>query len=307
LPPSIALGMEPGDKSILEERPRPKKEPVVLGWMWVSMVLNGAVLSAVIIAVYIISLMLYCDGRVFQADIDQLEGFQPKLMNARTVAFISLVWSENVRSYTSRSFDKPIWHNVLGNVHMQKAIVMAQVCLYVAVLVPFFSTDILQLRGIDVGITGWLLALLGPVGCLVLCELCKLITAFQMKRYQQTLAELHAAEDKRLAEAAAKRSSSHQAPPQFTKPTAAAAPVSSAALPVKAAVAAAPPAAKAAAVDPESQQVATPQPQPQQQPQTQQQPQAAPAAKTPAEGPSTLGCACFVGPSVTNLTIGARR
>jgi len=287
LPPSIALGMEPGDKSILEERPRPKKEPVVLGWMWVSMVLNGAVLSAVIIAVYIISLMLYCDGRVFQADIDQLEGFQPKLMNARTVAFISLVWSENVRSYTSRSFDKPIWHNVLGNVHMQKAIVMAQVCLYVAVLVPFFSTDILQLRGLDVGITGWLLALLGPIGCLVLCEACKLITAFQMQRHQRTLAEHHAAEDKRLAEAAAKHSVSSQPPPQPTKPAAA---VFSAAPEAKVAVAAAPSAAKSAAVDPESQLGASP--------------QAATAKQSPAGGPPSVGCACFLGPTVAQMSIG---
>jgi len=290
LPPSIALGMEPGDKSILADRPRPRREPVVLGWMWISMVLNGAVLSVVIIAVYIISLMLYCDGRVFQSDIDQLEGFQPKLMNARTVAFISLVWSENVRSYTSRSFDKPVWHNLLGNTHMQKAIIMAQICLYVAVLVPFFSTDILQLRGIDVGIIGWLLALLGPVGCLVLCEACKLITAFQMQRYQQTLAEHHAAEDKRLAEAAAKHSSGSQPPPQPTKPAAAAVVAPPPA--TKTAVASPPPAEKvAAAVDPESHQVA---PAP-----------AAEARKGPASKLPTVGCGCFVGPASTTMTIGA--
>merc|ERR1711957_934532 len=41
LPPSIALGMEPGEKCILKERPRPRSEPVVLGWMWVSMIMNG--------------------------------------------------------------------------------------------------------------------------------------------------------------------------------------------------------------------------------------------------------------------------
>merc|ERR1711979_123827 len=48
LPPSIALGMEPGEASILKHRPRPKHEPIVLGWMWCSMILNGAILSAVI-------------------------------------------------------------------------------------------------------------------------------------------------------------------------------------------------------------------------------------------------------------------
>merc|ERR1719297_691677 len=128
--------MEPGESTILQERPRPKDEPVVLNWMWVSMVMNGAVLSAVIIFVYIIALMHYCDGMVLQSDINLLPDYEAKLMNARTVAFISLVWSENVRSYTSRSFDKPIWSNFLGNKEMQRAIVLAQLCLYAAVLIP---------------------------------------------------------------------------------------------------------------------------------------------------------------------------
>merc|ERR1719445_785293 len=105
--------------------------------------------------------MSYCDGEVFQVDINEIPGRDDKLMDARTVAFISLVWSENVRSYTSRSFDQPVWVNFLGNEEMQKAICMAQVALYVAVLLPGFSDLILGLRGIEVGITGWLLALIG--------------------------------------------------------------------------------------------------------------------------------------------------
>jgi len=222
LPPSIALGMEPGDSTILEDRPRPKNEPVVLNWMWVSMVINGAILSAVIIAVYVIALVTYCDGAVFQNDINQIPGFADKLMDARTVAFISLVWAENVRSYTSRSFDRPVWHNLLGNVNMQKAIILAQLALYIAVLVPFFSTDILQLRGINIGIGGWLLALAGPIGTLVFCELAKLITSYQMQKYQLSIAEKHDAEDKRLAAAAASRASSAGgAPPPVIKAAAA--------------------------------------------------------------------------------------
>merc|ERR1712165_58791 len=88
LPPSIALGMEPGEATILKERPRPKDEPVVLMWMWYSMVMNGAVLSLVIIIVYVIALMDYCEGRILQVDINELKGYNDKLMDARTVAFI---------------------------------------------------------------------------------------------------------------------------------------------------------------------------------------------------------------------------
>merc|ERR1712225_159316 len=72
LPPSIALGMEPGEKSILKQRPRPKNEPVVLPWMWFNMVMNGAILSAVIIAVYLLALVYYCEGQILQDDIDDL-------------------------------------------------------------------------------------------------------------------------------------------------------------------------------------------------------------------------------------------
>lgn len=41
-----------------------------------------------------------------------------------------------------------------GNRHMQKAIVLAQICLYAAVLIPFFSDQILGLSGTSVGVHG---------------------------------------------------------------------------------------------------------------------------------------------------------
>merc|ERR1712003_355930 len=70
LPPSIALGMEPAEKGILKQRPRPKSEPVVLGWMWLNMVMNAAVLSVVVIVVYIFSLMHFCNGQILVDDLE---------------------------------------------------------------------------------------------------------------------------------------------------------------------------------------------------------------------------------------------
>jgi len=201
LPPAVALGIEPGEKAILNHPPRPKNDPVVPCWMWLSMVLNGVVLSVVIIGVYVVSLMYYCDGETFQSNIEKLDDFENKLMDARTVAFISLVWSENVRSYSSRSFDKPIWRDVFGNPYMQRAFIVAQLCLYIAVLMPYFSERILKLRGIAIGGAGWALALAGPLCSLVLCEACKLATARQQRRRwglsSFSLAR-HNADDRRL-------------------------------------------------------------------------------------------------------------
>jgi len=188
LPPSIALGMEPGEADILDQRPRPKEEPIVLGWMWLAMVMNGGVLTIVIVAVYLISLMNFCEGEILQADIGRLEDFDVKLSKAQTVAFISLVWSENIRAYISRSFTNHMWKDVFGNKHMQKAIVLAQICLYGAVLIPYLSDKILGLRGLEIGAFGWGLALLGPAGCFVLSEGCKIISAYQLKQYQNFLA-----------------------------------------------------------------------------------------------------------------------
>merc|ERR1712151_162998 len=81
LPPSIALGMEPAEKGILKQRPRPKSEPVVLGWMWLNMVMNALILSTVVIAVYVVALLHFLDDRFLIEDINfDVEDDEKKLM-----------------------------------------------------------------------------------------------------------------------------------------------------------------------------------------------------------------------------------
>jgi hypothetical protein len=50
---------------------------------------------------------------------------QESIRRARTVAFISLVWAENLRAYTSRSFENGVWVDTFANPSMNKAILMA--------------------------------------------------------------------------------------------------------------------------------------------------------------------------------------
>merc|ERR1712193_490043 len=160
LPPSIALGMEPGERGILKHRPRPKEQPIVLRWMWQSIVMNGMILSAVILVVYLFALHMYV-GEFFQDDMiaNEMETpYKKDLERARTVAFISLVLSENVRAYTSRSFDKPVWTDLWKNKQMQMAIVAAQVALLLAIYTPGLTT-VLGLAGSEIGAKGWGIAL----------------------------------------------------------------------------------------------------------------------------------------------------
>merc|ERR1712054_324118 len=129
-----------------------------------------------------------CDGYYRQQDIiDFVDNYQFKLAQARTVAFIALVYAENIRAYIARYFDKPFWTTLCGNWQMQKAIILAQIALYVAVLVPVLSDEILKLNGMDIGVWGWAMSLAGPVLTLLLCELAKIITYFQAKRYDLRL------------------------------------------------------------------------------------------------------------------------
>jgi len=59
LPPSIALGFEPGEALTMKRKPRPKTQPVVLMWMWRGIVANGVILTICIFCTYMLALWAY--------------------------------------------------------------------------------------------------------------------------------------------------------------------------------------------------------------------------------------------------------
>jgi potassium/sodium efflux P-type ATPase len=202
LPPSIALGMEKSARNILKERPRPKNERLVLPWMWVGIWMNGSILTACALVVYCLALLYFipsgstdlteiakmiteeCEGDVHGCeDSPTTKG----LLNARTCAFICVVWCENFRAYVSRSFNRPVCEGMFNNPAMQKAIFVAQAALYVVICAPVLSTDIMKLDGVGLPWQGWLMAIAGAFACLLLCELYKPFVARQMTAYQKTI------------------------------------------------------------------------------------------------------------------------
>jgi len=206
LPPAIALGVEPAEDGIMDKKPRPKTQPVVLPWMWRCIVANGVILTCCIMAVYIVALDAYA-GAYFQSDIDRdtrsscvvwrkssmfsrvkyTDDENPDkfddctkfaIRRARTTAFISLVWAENLRAYTARSFTKPVWVKTFNNRAMNKAVFMAQTALYVSLFLPGLSTAVLGLYWSEIGWWGWVLAIVGAGATLFFCELYKFASSF---------------------------------------------------------------------------------------------------------------------------------
>ena len=214
LPPSIALGFEPGEALTMKRKPRPKSQPVVQMWMWRGIVANGIILTVCIFGTYLLALWAYAGaftteditnpGRdtctiwdktnwtptvTFDCKLDaRCEACIDKsIRRARTCAFISLVWAEAFRAYCSRSFENGVWVQTWSNPSMNKAVAMAQVTLGLALFIPGLNQDVLGLYVYEIQGFGWFLAFVGAFACLVFCELYKHFTSRFVQ--QEALAE----------------------------------------------------------------------------------------------------------------------
>merc|ERR1711988_594873 len=77
---------------------------------------------------------------------------------------------------------------------MQLAIIMAQVALLVAIFAPGVTT-VLGLAGSEIGAKGWLIAFVGPIATLILCEIYKIVVASQIRRFNDQVRREQEAEE----------------------------------------------------------------------------------------------------------------
>lgn len=133
--PALALGMEKGDPDIMDQPPRPPKEPVINRPMLRGIALISLSLTAVVLAAF---LMEYRWG-----------GGDMTL--ARTMAFAALALGELPLAYAIRSERYPLLRvGVFSNRYMQYAVAASVVLMLAAIYVPFlqpiFDTVPLGLR-----------------------------------------------------------------------------------------------------------------------------------------------------------------
>lgn len=122
--PALALGMEKGDPDIMDQPPRPPKEPVINRPMLQGIVLVSLSLTVAVLAAFLVG-MKWGNG---------------DLALARTMAFVALAVGELPLAYTIRSERYPLLRlGVFTNPYMQYAVAASVVLLLAAVYLPFLQ------------------------------------------------------------------------------------------------------------------------------------------------------------------------
>ncbi|TEU16004.1 MAG: cation-translocating P-type ATPase [Anaerolineales bacterium] len=139
--PALALGLEKGEPDIMDQPPRPMKEPIINRQMVWGIVVQTIAITAATMIAFIVGLRRFPDN----------------LAAAQTMAFATLSISELFRAYTSRSERYPLFGiGVLSNKYMQWAVLASLVILlsiiYVPFLDPIFDT-------VPLGLNEWLVML----------------------------------------------------------------------------------------------------------------------------------------------------
>ena len=122
--PALALATEKGDPDIMEQKPRPKNEPIINRFMQLGITLQTLAITGVTLTAYFWGLRLHPE--------------QPEF--AEAMAFATLSLSELVRAYTARSEYYPLYKiGVFRNRNMNYAILLSVVLIFAVIYVPFFN------------------------------------------------------------------------------------------------------------------------------------------------------------------------
>lgn len=115
--PALALAMEPGNKSVLLEAPRPKSEPIVDRIMFVGIIIQSVTTTVVVLVAYYFGLLWNTGAAGIYTRDESL------LIHARTMAFVTLSLCEVLRAYTVRHARYSVFSiGVFSNSAMQYAV-----------------------------------------------------------------------------------------------------------------------------------------------------------------------------------------
>ena len=122
--PALALGMEKGDPDTMSRPPRPPQEPVINRPMRLRIGIQTIAIAAVTLSAYLMGIALY-------------PGIPEE---AKTMAFVTLSFSELLRAFTARSENYPLMKiGLFSNRVMFYAVASSLVLLLAVIYVPFLQ------------------------------------------------------------------------------------------------------------------------------------------------------------------------
>ena len=122
--PALALGVEKGDPDIMEKKPRPPTEPIINKQMKIGIAVQTLAITAV-------TLLAFWIGKTTHSES---AGY------ARTMAFVTLSFSELLRAFTARSENFPILKiGLFTNKSMNLAVLSSLVLLLAVIYLPFLN------------------------------------------------------------------------------------------------------------------------------------------------------------------------
>ncbi|MFQ5857219.1 MAG: cation-translocating P-type ATPase [Anaerolineae bacterium] len=122
--PALALGLEKGEPDIMERPPRPPEQPILTRDLWTLVGVQALIDMVVTVGAFVWAMNTSGNDLVF----------------ARTVAFTTLVMSELVRAYTSRSERHSVFKlGPLTNRWMVGATLSSLILLLIVVYLPFLQ------------------------------------------------------------------------------------------------------------------------------------------------------------------------
>jgi len=139
--PALALGLEKGDPDIMEQPPRPVREPIINRPMVAGIVAQTIAITAVVLTAFYV-------GWGWTSS---------NLALAQTMAFVTLSASELARAYTARSERVSLFRlGVFSNKFMQYAVLLSIVLLLSVVYVPFLQP---VFNTVPLGVREWTVVL----------------------------------------------------------------------------------------------------------------------------------------------------
>lgn len=147
--PALALGVEKGEAGIMNEKPRKEDDGIIDADVKYNIIVQSIAIAIATLGAFFIGLKL------FNYDSNAAKEIAEHSLNgARTMAFITLIFSELLRSFSARSSKYTLKElGVFSNMTLVKAFVFSMlltlIVIYVPFLEPIFDT-------VDLGLIHWI-------------------------------------------------------------------------------------------------------------------------------------------------------